>query len=111
MMNTPEIRFRRGFFSSLLALLSRKNVRSAASLRLARRDCGLVAAEIRTFWRVGMDLRDEAGTEARFRAYAADLGSVLGHADRVRPFEAYCVGLLSAEGRKSVEPLAAVTSA
>jgi SRSO17 transposase len=57
-----------------------------------------------------MDLRDEAGTEARFRAYAADLGSVLGHADRVRPFEAYCVGLLSAEGRKSVEPLAAVTA-
>jgi SRSO17 transposase len=27
----------------------------------------------------------------------------------VRPFEDYCVGLLSAEGRKSVEPLAAVT--
>src|SRR6202045_503842 len=57
-----------------------------------------------------MDLRDETGTEARFRAYAADLASVLGHADRVRPFEDYCVGLLSAEGRKSVEPLAAVTA-
>ena len=36
--------------------------------------------------------------------------SVLGHADRVRPFEDYCIGLLSAEGRKSVEPLAAVTA-
>ena len=34
----------------------------------------------------------------------------LGHADRVRPFEDYCVGLLWAEGRKSVEPLAAVTA-
>jgi SRSO17 transposase len=57
-----------------------------------------------------MDLRDETGTEARFRTYAADLASVLGHADRVRPFEDYCVGLLSAQGRKSVEPLAAVTA-
>ena len=42
--------------------------------------------------------------------YTADLASVLGHADRVRPFADYCVGLLSAEGRKSVEPLAAVTA-
>ena len=57
-----------------------------------------------------MDLRDGTGTQERFRAYAADLGSVLGHADRLRPFEDYCVGLLSAEGRKSVEPLAAVTA-
>jgi SRSO17 transposase len=57
-----------------------------------------------------LDLRDGTGTEARFRAYAADLALVLGHADRVRPFEDYCVGLLSAEGRKSVEPLAAVTA-
>jgi SRSO17 transposase len=57
-----------------------------------------------------MDLHDGTGTQERFRAYAADLASVLGHADRVRPFEDYCVGLLSAEGRKSVEPLAAVTA-
>jgi SRSO17 transposase len=57
-----------------------------------------------------MDLHDGPGTEARFRAYAADLASVLGHADRIRPFEDYCVGLLCAEGRKSVEPLAAVTA-
>ena len=57
-----------------------------------------------------MDVRDETGTEARFRAYAADLASVLGHADRIRPFEDDYVGLLSAEGRKSVEPLAAVTA-
>lgn len=57
-----------------------------------------------------MDLHDAGGTDARFRAYATDLASVLGHADRVKPFEDYCVGLLSAEGRKSVEPLAAVTA-
>ena len=58
----------------------------------------------------GLDLQDDSGTEARFCAYAAELASVLGHADRVRPFEDYCVGLLSAEGRKSVEPLAAATA-
>ena len=57
-----------------------------------------------------MDLHDGSGTRERFRTYAAYLASVLGHADRVRPFEDYCVGLLSAEGRKSVEPLAAVTA-
>ena len=57
-----------------------------------------------------MDLDDGTGTQARFRAYTANLASVLGHADRVRPFADYCVGLLSAEGRKSVEPLAAVTA-
>jgi SRSO17 transposase len=38
------------------------------------------------------------------------LASVLGHADRVRPFEDDCVGLLSAEGGKSVELLAAATA-
>jgi SRSO17 transposase len=57
-----------------------------------------------------VDLRDDGGTEARFRAYAADITSVLGHADRVGPFGDYCVGLLIGDGRKSVEPLAAVTA-
>lgn len=57
-----------------------------------------------------MDLHEDGGTEARFLAYAAELTSVLGHADRVVPFHDYCVGLLSAEGRKSVEPLAALTA-
>jgi SRSO17 transposase len=41
--------------------------------------------------------------------YTASLASVLRHAARVRPFADYCIGLLSAEGRKSIEPLAAVT--
>jgi len=57
-----------------------------------------------------MDLHDVGGAEARFRAYLTDLTSALGHADRVKPFHDYCVGLLTAEGRKSVEPLAAVTA-
>jgi len=55
-------------------------------------------------------LHDADGTDTRFRAYAAELASVLGDADRIRPFEDCCVGLISAEGRKSVEPLAAVTA-
>jgi SRSO17 transposase len=57
-----------------------------------------------------MDLPMDDGTEARFAEYAAWLSSALGHADRVRPLRDYCVGLLSAEGRKSVEPLAALTA-
>ncbi len=57
-----------------------------------------------------MDRREGGRTEARFRAYAADLAAVLGHADRVGPFEDYCIGLLSAEGRESAEPLVAVTA-
>jgi SRSO17 transposase len=57
-----------------------------------------------------MDLHDGIESQARFQAYLAKLASVLGHADRIRPFGDYCIGLLSAEGRKSVEPLAAVTA-
>ncbi len=57
-----------------------------------------------------MDLGDDAGPQARFEEFTANLASVLGHADRVRPFGDYCIGLLSAEGRKSVEPLAAMTA-
>ena len=47
---------------------------------------------------------------ARFAEYVKRLASVIGHADRTRPLEDYCVGLLAAEGRKSVEPMAAVTA-
>jgi SRSO17 transposase len=57
-----------------------------------------------------MDLDDETGAQGRFEKYTASLAAVLGHTDRVRPFADYCIGLLSAEGRKSVEPLAAVTA-
>jgi len=57
-----------------------------------------------------LGLQKNGGTDVRFEAYAAKLAAGLGHADRVRPFQDYCVGLLSAEDRKSVEPLAALTA-
>ena len=48
--------------------------------------------------------------ESRFASYVESLAEEIGHADRVVPLRHYCVGLLAAEGRKSVEPLAAVTA-
>jgi SRSO17 transposase len=50
------------------------------------------------------------GSEARFAAYVEGLTSVIGHADRVAPLEAYCTGLLLPCERKSVEPMAALTA-
>jgi len=49
-------------------------------------------------------------SEARFARYVERLTRVIGHADRRVPLRDYCVGLLAAEGRKSVEPMAAVTA-
>jgi len=49
-------------------------------------------------------------SEARFVAYVDGLTSVIGHADRAAPLKSYCTGLLAAEGRRSVEPMAAVTA-
>ena len=49
-------------------------------------------------------------SESRFAKYVESLTSVIGHADRAGPLRDYCVGLLAAEGRKSVEPMAAVTA-
>lgn len=46
----------------------------------------------------------------RFEEYLAELTSVIGHADRTAPLRDYCLGLVAAEGRKSVEPMAAVTA-
>jgi SRSO17 transposase len=48
--------------------------------------------------------------EGRFAAYVEGLTSVIGHADRAAPLKGYCTGLLAAEGRRSVEPMAAVTA-
>ena len=56
-----------------------------------------------------MDHRSE-GIEARFSAYVEGLVSVIGHADRAKPLRDYCTGLLMPCGRKSVEPMAAVTA-
>lgn len=49
-------------------------------------------------------------SESRFASYVEGLTSVIGHADRAVPLRDYCVGLLATEGRKSVEPMAAVTA-
>src|SRR5882724_1881127 len=57
-----------------------------------------------------MDGGSSAGSEARFAAYVAALGAVLGHADRQAPMRDYCLGLLMPIERKSVEPMAAVTA-
>ena len=46
-------------------------------------------------------------SESRFLGYVEGLASVIGHADRVGPLHDYCLGLMAARGRKSVEPMAA----
>jgi SRSO17 transposase len=46
-------------------------------------------------------------SELRFFDYIQGLASVIGHADRVGPLNDYCLGLMVARGRKSVEPMAA----
>src|SRR5215211_1139756 len=48
--------------------------------------------------------------EVRFAAYVTALVGVIGHADRATPLRDYCTGLLMPAGRKSVEPIAAVTA-
>ena len=55
---------------------------------------------------------DQEATESeqRFAAYVEQLSKVMGHADRKRPLNDYCTGLVLPLERKSVEPLAAVTS-
>src|SRR6202521_3878014 len=57
---------------------------------------------------MGMVIRSEAG--GRFAGYMGELAKVIGHADRVIPLRDYCCGLLATEGRRSVEPMAAVTA-
>jgi SRSO17 transposase len=57
-----------------------------------------------------MGLETIAGGADRFAFFVKELTGVIGHADRAAPLRDYCAGLLAAEGRKSVEPLAAVTA-
>jgi hypothetical protein len=57
-----------------------------------------------------MGLETVADGADRFMAFVEELTSVIGHADRAVPLRDYCIGLLAAEGRKSVEPMAAVTA-
>jgi SRSO17 transposase len=55
-----------------------------------------------------MGLESKAsGSESRFASYVEAITSGLGHADRVVPFNSYCLGLLLPGDRKSVEPMAA----
>src|ERR1700674_2558518 len=49
-------------------------------------------------------------SESRFAEFVEGIVSVIGHADRARPLWDYCVGLMMPCGRKSVEPMAAVTA-
>jgi SRSO17 transposase len=56
-----------------------------------------------------MDLRSRKEIAAGFTAYVGELTKVIGHADRNGPLRDYCAGLLATEGRRSVEPMAAVT--
>src|SRR6202162_3361258 len=57
---------------------------------------------------MGMVIRSSAAD--RFAGYLGELTKVIGHADRVVPLRDYCSGLLATEGRRSVEPMAAVTA-
>lgn len=55
-----------------------------------------------------MDLgSDIAESESRFAAFVERLAGALGHADRIAPMKAYCMGLMLPGERKSVEPMAA----
>ena len=55
---------------------------------------------------------EEATAEgiSRFEMYVGELTSVIGHPERVRPLNDYCTGLLVTDGRRSVEPIAAMTA-
>ena len=57
-----------------------------------------------------MNLDGAVDSASRFAAFVEELTSVIGHADRARPLNDYCVGLLATDGRRSVEPMAAVTA-
>src|SRR5271155_3785537 len=57
-----------------------------------------------------MDLDTIMDGADRFAAYVEELTRGIGHAGRAAPLRDYGAGLLTAEGRKSVEPMAAVTA-
>jgi len=57
-----------------------------------------------------MGLRGRESITSRFMEYVEGLVEVIGHADRAGPLRDYCTGLVAASGRKSVEPMAAITA-
>lgn len=56
------------------------------------------------------DWQENRGRERRFGAYVEALVDAVGHADRREPLVAYLTGLMTVEGRKSVEPMAAAVA-
>jgi len=56
-----------------------------------------------------MGLDGEREITDRLATYLGELTKVVGHGDRAKPLRDYCAGLLETEGRRSVEPMAAVT--
>src|SRR3974390_1239677 len=57
-----------------------------------------------------MNLESTQDSAFRFAAFVGEIASVIGHVDRERPLNDYCAGVLVCEGRRSVEPIAAVTA-
>src|SRR3974377_1065725 len=57
-----------------------------------------------------MNPESTEGSAFRFAAFVGEIASVIGHVDRERPLNDYCAGVLVCEGRRSVEPMAAVTA-
>src|SRR6202045_604635 len=57
-----------------------------------------------------MGLPRSGDAASRFAAYVEGLTTVIGHADRAKPLRDYCVGLMMPCARKSVEPMAAITT-
>jgi SRSO17 transposase len=57
-----------------------------------------------------MGLRGRKSIASRFMKYVQSLVEVIGHADRAGPLQDYCTGLAAASGRRSVEPMAAITA-
>src|SRR3979490_3448749 len=57
-----------------------------------------------------MDVAATADGADRFGAFVGEIARWSGRGERALPLRDYCAGLLTAEGRKSVEPMAAVTA-
>ena len=57
-----------------------------------------------------MNLESTKGSAFRFAAFVGEVASVIDHLGRERPLNDYCAGVLVCEGRRSVEPMAAVTA-
>jgi SRSO17 transposase len=96
---------RKDFFESAgLVLLSHK---IAGEIRAAP---GFATLMIRSSRQGGCMSFSSKASEARFAQYVEELIQVIGHADRAEPLRDYCTGLLLPAGRKSVEPIAAMTA-